>query len=294
MNAAVIIPIYKESPNELELLSLSRCVAILGHYPIIFFGPRSLNPEMYLRIARRASKRDFDDSYFASIGTYSTLLLSAPFYRAFLDFERVLVHQLDAFVFRDVLDDWCSRPYDYVGAPWWNERESSWWGVGNGGFSLRNVRSSLAVLSSANKEDPDAYWSMERLVTASRAKLALKSYRRWKKRLGWRDDVQSFLARFVAEGRPEDFFWGLHTVRFQPSFRVAPVEVGLEFAIEGGLLEVGDRYASQPPFGCHQNRFLRMIARFLRGVEEPDGDYEAAVWRMAEKAGVSPGRILKR
>jgi hypothetical protein len=289
-NVAVIIPIYKEVPSELEILSLSRCVSILDRYATIFFGPRSLDSGMYSRIAPRASRRDFDDAYFSSIETYNTLLLSTDFYNAFGDFDWVLVHQLDAFVFYDGLSEWCSRPYDYVGAPWWNDKESSWWGVGNGGFSLRNVRSSLDVLTSSSKEDPEAYWNMERIVTASRAKLALKSYRKWGKRLGFRDDVRGFLSRFMAEGRPEDLFWGLHAVRFHGSFRVAPVEAGLAFAIEGGLLEAGDRYASRPPFGCHQNRFLRMIARFLQGVEQPAGEYEATVWRMAETSGLQRTR----
>ncbi len=294
MKAAVIIPIYKEALSELEQLSLSRCVSILGQYPIVFFGPRSLNAGMYLRIALGASKRDFDDRYFSSIESYNTLLLSTEFYSAFLDCDWVLIHQLDAFVFYDGLREWCSRPYDYVGAPWWDEKESSLWGVGNGGFSLRNVQASLDVLSSSSKEDPEAYWKMERLLTPSRAKLALKSYRKWMKQLGFRDDVRSFLTRFISEGRPEDLFWGLHAARFHRAFRVAPVEAGLAFAIEGGLLEVKARYASRLPFGCHQNRFLRMIARFLAGLEEPDGDYEATVWRMAEKAGLHSARSSNR
>jgi hypothetical protein len=291
MKPAVIIPIYKDELTDLERLSLSRCVSILGQYPIVFFGPRSLSPTTALRIAPKATKRDFDDAYFSSVECYSKLLLSPPFYRAFSDFDYILVHQLDAFVFHDALAYWCSRSYDYLGAPFRNEADSAWLGVGNGGFSLRNVRSSLGVLTSITKEDPNAYWHMERLVTASRAKLALKSYRKWGKQLGFREDVRQFLARFTAEGRPEDLFWSLHAARFHPSFRVAPVDVALDFAIEGGLLEVQTRYASRPPFGCHQNRFLRMISRFQAGLEQPAGDYEATVWGMAEKAGLSRQRL---
>jgi hypothetical protein len=294
MNPAVIVPIYKEEVTELERLSLSRCVTILRQYPIVFFGPRSLNPSIHLRIAPRATTRYFDDTYFSSVEDYSKLLLSPSFYRAFSDFDYVLVHQLDAFVFHDALTYWCSRSYDYLGAPFRNEDDSSWLGVGNGGFSLRNVHSSLAVLTSTRKEDPDAYWHMERLVTKSRAKLALKSYRKWKKQLGFREDVRAFLARFTAEGRPEDLFWSLHAVRFHPSFRVAPLDVGLDFAVEGGLLEVHTRYASRLPFGCHQNRFLRMISRFQAGLERPAGDYEAIVWSMAEKAGLSQQRVSNK
>jgi hypothetical protein len=222
------------------------------------------------------------------VESYSALLLSTSFYEAFASVEYILVHQLDAFVFYDALEAWCSSPYDYVGAPLRNEEDSGWLGVGNGGFSLRRVRSCLAVLASEFKEDPDGYWEMERRVTLSRVKLALKSYRRVKKLLGLREDVRRFLSRFVAEGRPEDMFWGLHASRFHSSFRVAPVETALEFAIEGGLMEARSRYDAGPPFGCHQNRFLKMISRFIAGVREPKDEYEATVWALAAKAGLSP------
>jgi len=288
MSVAVIIPIYKQELSELERHSLARCVAVLGRHPLVFFGPRSLTPTHHFRVAPTAIQEGFDDTYFSSPETYSKLLLTTSFYERFSAFDYVLVYQLDAFVFHDALTEWCLRSYDYLGAPFRNASDSSWLGVGNGGFSLRNVRSFLAVLTSLSKEDPEAYWNIERLLTTSRTKLLLKSYRKWKKRLGRREDVREFLSRFIAEGRPEDLFWGLHAVRFHPPFRVAPVDVALDFAIEGGLLDVGTRYASRPPFGCHQNRFLEMISRFRAGIERPEGEYEAAVWSLAGRAGLSP------
>jgi hypothetical protein len=288
MRSAVVIPFHKTELSDLERFSLSRCVTVLGHHPIVLFGPRSIHPAAHLRLAPRASVYGFADAHFSSIASYSRLLLSPSFYEAFADFDYMLVHQLDAFVFRDSLAEWCSRQYDYLGAPWWNEARSLWWGVGNGGFSLRNVRSCLAVLRSPRTEDPDAYWAMERVVTDGRLRLALKYYRKWQRQLGFRENVRAFLARFTAQDRPEDLFWGLHAVRFHPSFRVAPITAGLNFAIEGGLLEAQAHYASNPPFGCHQERFLRMISRFTSGAQEPAGEYEALVWTMAEKAGLSP------
>jgi hypothetical protein len=288
MTVAVAVPIYQTDPSQLARMALARCVAILGHYPLVFFGPRSLNSDSYGRIAPSASTRVFDDRHFSSVASYSALLLSPSFYEAFSDFDHLLIHQLDAFVFRDTLTDWCARGFDYIGAPWRNETNSDWFGVGNGGFSLRDVQSCLAVLRSTAKEDPAAYWHMERLVTSGRVKLALKSYRRLTKQLGIRENTQSFLSRFIAEGRPEDLFWGIHAVRFHPPFRIASAETALEFSIEGGLLEACHRYAVQPPFGCHQERFLEMISRFLAGLEAPRDDYEATVWRLAVTAGLFP------
>lgn len=288
MTVAVAIPVYKPALDDLERLSLTQCVTVLGKYPLVFFGPRSLDTRSHTRIAPAATKRDFDDAHFVSLQSYSNLLLSPMFYEAFADFDHVLIHQLDAFVFYDALETWCSSPYDYIGAPLRDDADSGWLCVGNGGFSLRNVRACLAVLTSEQKEDLGAYWEMERLVTPSRLKLALKSYRRLRKLLGWRDDIHSFLTRFMAQGRPEDKFWALHASRFDRRFRVASVDAALQFAIEGGLMEALSRYAVRPPFGCHRNRFLQMISRYLAGVREPKSEYEAAVWAMAERAGLAP------
>jgi hypothetical protein len=109
----------------------------------------------------------FDDDYFANIQRYNKLMLSHEFYNRFLDSEYILIYQLDAFVFRDELSLWCSKGYDFIGAPWLNNpvnklpilstihhlsfrcaqisrkksRQSLYNKVGNGGFSLRKVDS---------------------------------------------------------------------------------------------------------------------------------------------------------
>ncbi len=288
MTVVVAIPIYKAALTDLERQSLSQCVTVLGRYPLVFFGPSSLNADTYLRVAPSAAVQRFDDRYFSAVEGYSRLLLSESFYESLAHFDYVLIHQLDAFVFYDALQYWCSRDFDYLGAPFRNETDSGWMGVGNGGLSLRRIQSCLAVLRCSRKEHVPSYWRMERLVTTSRLKLALKSYRWVKKQIGFRDDVKRFLARFLEEGRPEDIFWGLHASRFHRAFRVAPVDAALDFAIEGGLMETRARYLLQPPFGCHQTRFLRMIERFLAGLPRPADAYEAAVWTLAAKAGLSP------
>lgn len=58
-----------------------------------------------------------------------------------------LVIQYDGFVINPELwnNDWLN--YDYIGAPWWYEERN----VGNGGFSLRSLRSSKIVKEIAGK-----------------------------------------------------------------------------------------------------------------------------------------------
>jgi hypothetical protein len=87
----------------------------------------------------------FPEKYFRNINGYNSLLLNRNFYLPFLEYEYMLIYQLDAFVFSDRLIEWCNKKYDYIGAPWlidngpfigldFHERP-----VGNGGFSLRKI-----------------------------------------------------------------------------------------------------------------------------------------------------------
>ncbi len=150
---AVVIPIYKNSLSENERLSLSKCKNILGNHPIIFVQPYGLEIKIYSEIIPNATFLAFDTYYFKSIEGYSQLMLSPFFYKAFIAFEYILIYQTDAIVFNDQLLYWCEKGYDYIGAPWLSLPPLTkgkpkfdmrpWFvnKVGNGGLSLRKVRS---------------------------------------------------------------------------------------------------------------------------------------------------------
>lgn len=77
-------------------------------------------------------------------------MLDRSFYERFAEYKYMLIYQLDAWVFRDELDEWCSKGYDYIGAPWIEKDDRGdlqLTGVGNGGFSLRRVQHFIDVLS---------------------------------------------------------------------------------------------------------------------------------------------------
>src|SRR5205085_10271363 len=107
----------------------------------------------------------FSARYFGDRVGYNRLLVSEQFYRAFADYEYILIYQLDCLVFSNNLDEWCRRGWDYVGAPWfksWHPRQCAsleasedpidrLGTVGNGGFSLRHVDNAHAVLTSAKR-----------------------------------------------------------------------------------------------------------------------------------------------
>ena len=175
--AIVVVPVYKTQPDAREAVSWDRCLAVFPTTPVALAAPEGLDVSAYVRPERQETRpihvARFDPGFFSSNNTYSRLLLSAGFYQAFATYEFILIYQLDAFVFRDELAEWCARGWDYVGAPWidpeWltpgSAPEMQENRVGNGGFSLRRVGSALKLLTEKPEvaarwgENEDVFWS---------------------------------------------------------------------------------------------------------------------------------------
>ena len=59
----------------------------------------------------------------------------------------MLIHQTDSYLFRDEIEEWCNKGYDYIGGPIistlkeWSQDDINNWEpkVGNGGLSLRRI-----------------------------------------------------------------------------------------------------------------------------------------------------------
>lgn len=151
MRAAVVIPIYKPRRADLEwyeLISLRRCFEVLGNHPIVFIAPEGRTFD-YLPLGKKYTVETFDETYFNGIDGYNRLMLSPRFYERFLDYDYILIYQLDAFVFSDRLEEFCRLGYDYIGAPWSlgsGKKYNLFLTVGNGGFSLRRVEACIDVL----------------------------------------------------------------------------------------------------------------------------------------------------
>ena len=230
-DAAVVIPIYKNSLSENEEISLERCFRILGRHMIIFAAPEGLDisgitsrwTSLYPQ-ARTGTER-FGIKYFDGIRAYNRLVLSEDFYRRFEEYRYILIYQTDAFVFRDELDLWCGKGYDYIGAPWLplnrkyeNPLRKMWlktyrhlyrgknaahhkfhlYEVGNGGFSLRKVKKFIDITHKYREQIdrqladdaefyPEDLWLL--LELKGKDRLRKPSYRE--------------AAQFAAECRPE-------------------------------------------------------------------------------------------
>src|SRR4051812_10478320 len=115
---AIVIPIYKPTLSQNEQISLDRCLNVLGRHPVVVIAPEGLALDGIDFQGKPVTVRRFAPEYFAGIAGYNRLMMSAGFYREFLDYRYILIYQLDAFVFSDSLLEWCALDYDYIGAPW--------------------------------------------------------------------------------------------------------------------------------------------------------------------------------
>ena len=227
--ALVLIPCHKSELTPGEERSARQTLRVLGRHECRVLCPAGLVlPEI---LAGLPAER-LPAEYFQSVRDYNRMLLSLDFYDRFRGREYMLICQLDAYVFRDELDDWCGRGYDYIGAPWGDApflREPKlqrilprilrhpalarhWhlcdFRVGNGGFSLRRVQAFRRVL----RDHP---------VTAAR----------WQKN--------------------EDLFWSFWAPVLAPEFRIAPEQEAMRFSVELSPAEYLRRMDGRLPFGCH-------------------------------------------
>jgi Protein of unknown function (DUF5672) len=94
-----------------------------------------------------------------SVNDYNALLKKLSFWKS-LKAARALIFQSDALMLRDGIEDFMQ--YDYIGAPWDLDHNTAVKnmiengelirGVGNGGFSLRNVDAMISILASQQPE----------------------------------------------------------------------------------------------------------------------------------------------
>lgn len=247
----VAIPVYKPRPDPHEEISYRRAVEVLSAHPIALVAPEGLDLGYYTAIYDKVLIERFPSSFFTSQKAYNRLVLSLRYYNRFRSFQHLLAHQLDAFVFRDELEEWCRAPYDFIGAPWVPRRgkadsEVTFLGVGNGGFSLRRIAAVRRVLWRFSVLRPPAEILGQYLA------------RDWPERIRGLPN----LIRCILLGNNSfwllndkttaaDRFFGIYAARNFEWFRVAPPEVALRFSFETAPRRLFQMAGGKLPFGCH-------------------------------------------
>ncbi|GAB4016017.1 DUF5672 family protein [Spirosoma koreense] len=244
----VILPVYKPQLTEYERISMLQCVRVLGNYPLCLAAPHSLDVSAYRQIAPDIQVRTFDDGYFTDVQGYNRLMLSEGFYQAFSDQEYMLIHQLDAFVFRDDLAYWCRQNYDYIGAPWLRDRDFTGW-IDQLDFTLRKH-----IATWTNLKKPDGITPRE-IITLNSVGNGGLTLRRVPSMLRWLKRFKRKIAEYEAIPMyqyHEDVFWSIEVNRYWPRLRIPGYRKALHFSIEFFPQWAVEHYNhGQLPFGCH-------------------------------------------
>ena len=156
----IVTPFHKSNLNESEKLSLK---TIQKHFKnekkfFVTFDENKIDLPNFERI-------NFSKIFFENIQGYNNLCTSAEFYRSFLDFEYMLICQLDVIVLKNDLSEFISKNISYIGAPTgkkspFDRSRKKLWGrryFCNGGFSLRKTNDFIRVLESSKIGYPFNY-----------------------------------------------------------------------------------------------------------------------------------------
>ncbi len=245
--AVVLIIAHKAALDPLEKISLIQCYRVLGRHPIRVVCPRGMNVDAYREVVPKIAFDFISPKWQRTYAGFNRLKVLPFLYRRYRAFEFILFYELDAFVFRDELDAWCQRGYDYVGAPWFDGvsgLRSSKVGVGNGGFSLRRVEAMLKVTRSFRWLDSplriarEKYWSKKRRIRGFASMLLNATVRN--NTFSWFNNWRGH----------EDVFWGEKVPQLFPWFRLAPPEEAARFSFEEHPRRLHAEVGGLP-FGCH-------------------------------------------
>ena len=275
-NCAVVIPHHRETFTQNEEVTLVNITSKLADWSIYLVVPDNLNlNNIYMtlkRIGRNVRIIQIRHEYLSSWRNYNRFCINAEFYKLFNAYKYMLLCQLDVWIFKDTLQYWLDKNYDYIGAPWPSSKSKKkilriWDKLlslllvlrisqfnpeyvpvgGNGGLSLRNINAHIKIL-----EDPMYrpnwnifvkclfhYFIRLRFVT-----LFIFIF----KFFGGIGNPKQF---FVSEEFNEDVYISSLLSLFQKAFKVAPPRVSKHFAVESNIkYELSKMKAL--PFGLHK------------------------------------------
>lgn len=254
--AVIVIPIYKQAINDYEKIALQQCFNIFKDYNICFVTYVELNIDEYIGLYQKIGNnklliKTFHKSYFDSTNAYSKLLVSKMFYQKFKQFEYMLIYQTDCFVFKNELDFWIDKGYDYIGAPWFvgyeNATNSSFAGVGNGGFSLRKIDSFIKVLNSFSYITEPKTLLQNFILGLNLWKLPKRFYNLI---INLTIKNNTFYL-FNNYSNNEDLFWSIIVKNNFDWFRIPTENEALKFCFEVNPAYLFNLNNNNLPFGCH-------------------------------------------
>jgi len=247
---AIVVPIYKSQPTKEELASLKQCIKILENHPIYIVTNRNVKINIYINnTINTLHIKYFPSHFFTSTDSYSDLLRKQDFYLAFKEYKYMLIYQLDAWVFKDELMQWCEKGYDYIGAPWFSkygshENGDKLWKVGNGGLSLRKVKTFIKLTNPHRRlKTLLGVFKTEYNSIKDFPSCILRSF-------GHRNTVQYYRNFYYHVN--EDVYFCISLSKYDNmKLRIPSPEEASSFAFERSPRYLYSKNNNSLPFGCH-------------------------------------------
>jgi hypothetical protein len=251
--AAIVIHVYKEQLSPYERISLMQLRRVLGNYPVIITAPPDFSAKQY-QIVLGDQLREIihlPGHYFKGLAGYNRLMQSKAYYKNFTDFEYILLYHTDAFVFRDELNEWISRDFDYIGAPIYHYdgtmNPAQYRCVGNGGFSLRKVETFIRLADSGERIYKWRDVLADFLMYNWRGRISRMPY--YFGLLSGRHAKLNSNRSGVREN--EDIIWGYYVPKYISPFKIASFEDAYRFSMEFNCDKLMEKNNGELPFGCH-------------------------------------------
>jgi hypothetical protein len=242
----VVIPIHSENPSNDELISFKQCFDILRKHPIKVIIPRGLNLGAYKKVVSDFDIVEINPRWQSSLAMYNKLKLSEFFYSFFKEFDYLLTYELDAFIFRDEIDFWCKKNYDYIGAPWFSGYDrpvsNEMIGVGNSGFSLRKISAMKNAIHNIYFDERNYNLVSKNKRIKAKIKRLLFYVNIFRK--------ENYTIQ-IARHFNEDWFVSFVIPKYIKDFKIATLDDAVKFSFEVNpnyLFEINNQ---KLPMGCH-------------------------------------------
>ncbi len=245
MNKVVVVVfLHSETPTSLELISFKQAYKILSKHSIFVICPDSIDTKNYDSVINNIRYIKIPGHWQDSIQSYNKLKLSRFLYQIFADYEFLLTYELDAFVFKDELLDWCDKGFDFIGAPWFKGLSDptipyEFLGVGNSGFSLRRISRMREILKRNYLPKP----TLKDFVRLEFKKIC-RYYYGSVKNLGRENyTIQKYVST------PEDLFIYEYGMKYE--IAIPKPDIAMQFSFEVNPSLLYSMNMMNLPFGCH-------------------------------------------
>ncbi len=240
MNCAVVIPIFRDRPNKYEAISLERLYKVFKGFPIVFVSPKGLDLGNY-KLSDNSiyvTNEEFQNHYFDNIEGYNRLLCASKFYKRLMEYDYILIAQLDTYIFRDELLFWCGKGYDYIGAPWFD--------ISIQKSLYKSLTYSKYPIIKQLKKSLD--FSLGKNLQVGNGGLSLRKVNTFFNYSKWMHFLEPNIRKY---GVNEDIIWSILVPKYFRNFKIATFSDALKFSFDSEPAIAYKMNNDNLPFGCH-------------------------------------------